>query len=1328
MTGKINKALKVSLIVAMTFLFLFGFFVFEKKDVKAQSAAGDAIAVRVIANPEHLSPLSWYKSKGFSGSPKPLIVDGYQAVKDGRTVYVNVANISSLEGSCHYTHTPCISDAQCYNDTCDLPPFYTNIYLISYNQNANADTAAIFNQILGNWKFNTNLTDGGKCFTACNANSDCSLNSVCNSGRCQQSCQKDSDCSANASCLNSACRQNCLEDSDCSGGALCDSVKAKITRDTLRLGEVNDLKSVINYYNANIHHYPLLNSGTYLPGQTISTWPSWKGEFASELGITPPVDPINKLGDCGGSQYDPLTCWSAAGKSFSSGNDVNLTGKNILPFNSSVFVYSTPDQGKSYHVCAMMESAYAAGNVDACAGSASYNPAPTVNCGSLVGVQGQSFLGYISVAGSNNKPMLISFPDLPAAFNVTTDSNSATYSEDSNCQNDFSTIINAVTAKRKSANKLLKDITGSTWSANHCFSDPGNQFYKYYDAGLCAQAENDNKNAIGLTDYSGPAFVFDENEGEVADVPCVQDTVTVDGCGIANIPFFQCKGGASANTVFSKATINSRNITAGTYPITIKVTNGNSIKTQTCTINISSAANIIYPVADQTVHQGKNINFFLYANSTQKKYDGLSFSLASGPASMPVSCGGSAVTVAADGRASCKVSFTANENFNGQITVSASDGAGDSFASQQFNLNVFDNPPVMNPINCQKSVRAGVAYPDCKVTAKDPDGDSISSYRLLPGTSLPAGFSFASDGTFSESGAQEGVYIFNFEAIDQYNAVSQPLKFTINVNSFCGDGKKESPNTELKGGHAGDGYEDCDCGGSQNYLSCVAANFVNGAYLVQQNSITGVPSVAQSTALWQYGCTSDCASANGGFCGDATTQDGLLGKYGAKESIGNEYSAHSATNYGEQCDDGNNINGDGCNTFDASGKPSCKWVCGDGTVSDGRYADFLNGIELNSLGKIYHSREIAYNIDNQPEQCDFGNNLNCCQNCRWTTNPSPSSILTGVADPANGLKITLPLNRGVSSLTFNAQPSIIPNDLSDYPVAIVAISDISNPPSDSTIPNMIAGLDSMVNSFSAWSTKKNEDVMFGAFGFGDNCFQNICYPVALVDLKNNSFNQGLLTDSIGEYPPEGVGDGSPGSRSYLDSAVPEAELMLKQQPANFNKYLIILTDGCTCSFDSNVTTAINKVKKDGIKIYTVAYSDSWKNQLCAWSNDNGDITDWKKTAACYNNNFSYESATDGSDMTTILAKIQADILSGVPQKFTVSAVLPSVNKSVASSPLQTSQGGTVSGIQLNTNSLLNCDISGSGCFSNVYLTSSFNGSGDVNITNVQASFLPACQR
>jgi len=118
----------------------------------------DVIAVRVLPNPNHYSAARWYKSQGFSGSPQALLVDGYDAVRDGRTVYVNAANVDLATKN-----------------------IYTNIYLISYNQNPQLKTVDVLGQIISHWRFNSNLTTAGNCYIStllCENDSDCSRDNI----------------------------------------------------------------------------------------------------------------------------------------------------------------------------------------------------------------------------------------------------------------------------------------------------------------------------------------------------------------------------------------------------------------------------------------------------------------------------------------------------------------------------------------------------------------------------------------------------------------------------------------------------------------------------------------------------------------------------------------------------------------------------------------------------------------------------------------------------------------------------------------------------------------------------------------------------------------------------------------------------------------------------------------------------------------------------------------------------------------------------------------------------------------------------------------------
>ncbi len=290
--------IKIIKLVIIWILILSGLFLFASNSFRAASlstlpalgASPDAIAIRALPNPDHYSPLTWYKKNiKLQGSPQALTVDGYEAVRDGRTVYVNAANV--------------VDDN-----------FYTNIYIISYNQEATDATVDIFGQILSHWKFNININQSGNC-----------------SKTAEKNCSKSEDCPTNEYCL---------------------SEKARVIRDTKRLSDLADMNIALDNYKNKNSKFPTMSAGSYLPNQTLSVWPSWRETLGKLLGIIPPLDPINKLGACSNANFDPGTCWDDKNKKFDG------TIPTALPSGSLTYAYSASGDGLSYGLCANMESDY----------------------------------------------------------------------------------------------------------------------------------------------------------------------------------------------------------------------------------------------------------------------------------------------------------------------------------------------------------------------------------------------------------------------------------------------------------------------------------------------------------------------------------------------------------------------------------------------------------------------------------------------------------------------------------------------------------------------------------------------------------------------------------------------------------------------------------------------------------------------------------------------------------------------------------------------------------------------------------------------------------
>lgn len=101
----------------------------------------DAIGLRIYDNVEGLSALEWYKK--YAPKPRstvPLTVDGYDAVRDGTTVYIGASNLAG-------------------------GTFTSKIFLLSYNVGADQKIVNIYNQFLESWFFNNNPELTATCNT-----------------------------------------------------------------------------------------------------------------------------------------------------------------------------------------------------------------------------------------------------------------------------------------------------------------------------------------------------------------------------------------------------------------------------------------------------------------------------------------------------------------------------------------------------------------------------------------------------------------------------------------------------------------------------------------------------------------------------------------------------------------------------------------------------------------------------------------------------------------------------------------------------------------------------------------------------------------------------------------------------------------------------------------------------------------------------------------------------------------------------------------------------------------------------------------------------------
>jgi hypothetical protein len=129
--------------------------------------------------------------------------------------------------------------------------YFTNAYVFSHNDGSEQSTVDVYNQLISSIIFNSNITD--------------------------------------------------------------EKVRAQIIRDSKRISEINKIKSLLESYKQVNGSYPTLQSGSYVSGQTYSTWPSWQRELGASLGGTISVDPLNEFPKCTGNE---VTCWDATSLKF----------------------------------------------------------------------------------------------------------------------------------------------------------------------------------------------------------------------------------------------------------------------------------------------------------------------------------------------------------------------------------------------------------------------------------------------------------------------------------------------------------------------------------------------------------------------------------------------------------------------------------------------------------------------------------------------------------------------------------------------------------------------------------------------------------------------------------------------------------------------------------------------------------------------------------------------------------------------------------------------------------------------------------------------------
>lgn len=919
-----------------TTVFIISFIFFGRGEyLQAQNSTGintnsqDAIAVRIIPNPNHYSIAKWYQSQGFRGSPQALTVDGYEAIRDGRTVYVNAANIDQA------------------NKT-----IYTNIYLISYNQDYANTTADILGQLVSRWKFNSNLVESTSSAPTCSISAlSCGSDLDCGSG---QSCSTEGS-SAGSCVLNVA--KNCLVDTDCPNSFFCNSLKSQIIRDVKRVGRLEEFKEALGSFRQTNGRYPLLSAGTYLAGHSISVWPSWPQVLLSDLALSPNLrDPINRLGPCvaasgstgtgsGGNVghvqerglgnnnpgddpdeavmgddspelingdlpdnngdlpdntnpgngngtpaatgpavgYDPITCWNPSTRRFIN-NPSNM--RIVLPAYSHAFVYSTNQSGSIYNMCATMESrtlnyvfspSYpSSAACDIAAAGQAFNNPPRLLEYVLVGEPGKAFNGYIRVTDDDGDPL---------SWSWTATSGHSNFSWNGwlsgGVANQPPLILNTSNPYQK---KIYAERAGD---------NPG-----VYNLSLRL---NDGRNGIlttstPITLSASPIFIEAANEDYIVH-PTAEFVYRFN---------------------FSSANLNNPGLASAVVS------------------RISGPYDIL---ADF------NRSFAVIGNNKyQVEYRGLI------PATRQ---------------------FYNDTIFNYRIRVTDRFG---SVADKNFNITIKNPGPALN-FSCLNEVRIGKQY-QCFLGEKIQSGQTIN----FTASGAPNGLSIidptSPETRVSLSGAPTNLSTGQNITIKGANAygASTTRVTTLRINSYCGDGVKQSPNTEGRGGLFNNGYEDCD--GTSGTTSVVANSSVNLQYGCRTNdSNTPYPILSNSYCIYQPPVRNDGSDNLGGYCGDGYCQLQVRGQ-----------NMESPCNCEADCGKGSNCCVPNCNGK-TCGSDGCGGFCG----------------QLNGACSANYSCSSGQCVANSFLSCTSNSNCQAgLEVCNCWTGKASRKTLTGVCSLSSG--------------------------------------------------------------------------------------------------------------------------------------------------------------------------------------------------------------------------------------------------------------------------------------------------------------------------------------
>ncbi len=299
----------------------------------------DVIGVQIFENPDAVSPREWFRDVADLGEPtgfQDISISGFQGITNGTNLYVSALNRDYVSAVDRDRDPPRINLV-----------ISSDIYQFSINADAEEVTGEVFAGLVRSLVFNTNISDIGFCSNGGNMKVANITTST--------PCTTDFDCRDGAG--------NSLEGT----GGVCANEKTKFVRDWQRLRDAGrSLTNIESYKDKDARKsVPDLSVGTFIPGRSISKWPSWATLNTAVGSVS--ADPINRWTSCGlctntttprtiqqacASNVDcrasgdfcrlveASTCWDA------------LTSHFICPKSMSVnaYVYSTSTKNYKLHI------------------------------------------------------------------------------------------------------------------------------------------------------------------------------------------------------------------------------------------------------------------------------------------------------------------------------------------------------------------------------------------------------------------------------------------------------------------------------------------------------------------------------------------------------------------------------------------------------------------------------------------------------------------------------------------------------------------------------------------------------------------------------------------------------------------------------------------------------------------------------------------------------------------------------------------------------------------------------------------------------------------